>query len=285
MNNAFTKLNTASQLLYLLTVILITVSAVNPFISAAAAISAVAAALVYCDKQYVSSILHFLIPMSLFIIIFNIVFNHNGVTVLMYIGEFSVTKEALVFSICSSLVFISSVIWFSSFSNLIESDKIYNFFSPISKNLAIIFSLTMSMIPNIVENGNRIRMSEKAQSDKKRRIISYIINISALFSRTLEDSFVTAQTMKARGALLPYKKRRFVKAKMSDWIFIALSIFVLAFFFILQLNKYSIYPLFSLSYLKAENIIYYSCLLVYLFLPVIIFILEGLKWSYMKSKI
>lgn len=285
MNNTFTKLNTASQLLYLLTVILVTVGSVNPLISAAAAISAVAAVLVYCDKKYLLSLLRFSFPLCLFILIFNIFFNHNGVTVLMYLGSFSVTKEALIFSVCSSLVFLSSVMWFSAFSDLIGSDKIYKAFSPVSKNLAIIFSLTMSMIPNIVEKGNQIKITEKAQSGKTKRSIRYILNVSALFSRTLEDSFVTAQTMKIRGALLPSKKVKADKLNAVDWLFIIFSVYIILFFFIFKINKYSIYPLFSLPELKTKNLIYYSFLLFYLFLPIIIFALEELKWLYMKSKI
>lgn len=285
MNNAFTKLNTEFQLLYLLTVFIVSVSSVNPVISAASAISAVAAVLVYCDIKYFISVLRFILPLCAAIFLFNILFNRNGVTVLFNIGDFFITKEALAFSFFSSLVFISSALWFSAFSDLIGSDKIYNVFCGISKNLAVIFSLTMSMIPNIIEKGNEIKITQKSHTEAKSKV-GYILNISALFSRVLEDSFVTAQTMKARGALLPSKKRAKVnKLTFIDCFFALTSVIIVLFFFILKLYKYSIYPLLEFPGLDATSIVYYLFLVLYLFLPVIIFALEELKWLYMKSKI
>src|SRR5699024_6595280 len=202
----FYRLRTATLLVLLLAVSLVTMLRVHPVVSVISMCSGALSLLLYGGRGELRALLRFCLPVGLLLILFNLVFNRNGVTVLFYIGDAAVTLESILYALFTAFAFCGAVLWFSFFCTFLDSDRVYRLFARFSKGLAVIFSLSLALVPKILEKYEEIKLQERAETDKKHRFTQNILQLSALFSWVLEDSFETAVSMKARGALLKEKR-------------------------------------------------------------------------------
>lgn len=63
------------------------------------------------SKKAVKTFLCLCLPVMAAAVLVNFLFNHHGVTILFYIGDNPVTKEALCYGAASASVFASVIIW------------------------------------------------------------------------------------------------------------------------------------------------------------------------------
>lgn len=274
------------MLIYLAAVLTLTVARVHPILSVASALSACTAVFLFCSRDTFRTLLRYCTPLAIFILLFNFLFNHNGVTVLFCILDYPFTAEALAYSLFSALSFLAAIFWLSAFSEFIGSDRVYGLFSGVSKNLAVIFALTLRLLPKILEDGAELGLSKKGGGARQNRLASYMLDLSALFSGVLEDSFETAISMKARGALLPKCKRKRVRRlRLPDLVLVFLSAAAVCCYFIFRLHAYSFYPVFLFSVSGAGEETAWGFLAIFVFLPQIAVLSEGIRWKYIRSKI
>ncbi len=281
----FYRLQTATLLFLLLAVSLITMLRVHPVVSLLSACSGALSLLLYGGKRELRALLRFCLPVGLLLVLFNLVFNRNGVTVLFYIGDAAVTLESVLYALFTGFAFCGAVLWFSFFCAFLDSDRIYRLFARFSKGLAVIFSLSMALVPKILQKYEEIKLEERASGDKKHRFTQNILQLSALFSWVLEDSFETAVSMKARGALLKGKRQK-VRQKISfaDILLWILCVACVALMFFSPPMLAEIYPKFRQEAYLQSSVSYLPLFLLY-FSPVIFKIWEVTKWKFIARKI
>lgn len=281
----FYRLKTATLLLLLLAVSLVTMLRVHPVVSLLSACSGALSLLLYGGRGELRALLRFCLPVGLLLILFNLAFNRNGVTVLFYIGDASVTLESILYALFTAFAFYGAVLWFSFFCAFLDSDRVYRLFARFSKGLAVIFSLSLALVPKILEKYEEIKLQERAETDKKHRFTQNILQLSALFSWVLADSFETAVSMKARGALLKEKRQtQKQKATVADILLWILSIACIALMFFSPPMLAEIYPKFREEAYLTNSISYLPLFLLY-FSPVIFKIWEVTKWKLIARKI
>lgn len=281
----FYRLKTATMLILLLTVSLVTMLRVHPVVSLLSMCSGALSLLLYGGRGELRALLRFCLPVGLLLILFNLVFNRNGVTVLFYIGDAAVTLESILYALFTAFAFCGAVLWFSFFCAFLDSDRVYRLFARFSKGLAVIFSLSLALVPKILEKYEEIKLQERAGNDKKHRFTQNILQLSALFSWVLEDSFETAVSMKARGALLKEKRQtQKQKATVADILLWILCVACVAIMFFSPPMLAEIYPKFRQEAYLQNNISYIPLFLLY-FSPVIFKIWEVTKWKFIARKI
>lgn len=281
----FYRLKTATMLILLLAVSLVTMLRVHPVVSLLSMCSGALSLLLYGGRGGLRALLRFCLPVGLLLILFNLVFNRNGVTVLFYIGDAAVTLESVLYALFTAFAFCGAVLWFSFFCAFLDSDRVYRLFARFSKGLAVIFSLSLALVPKILEKYEEIKLQERAETDKKHRFTQNILQLSALFSWVLEDSFETAVSMKARGALLKEKRQtQKQKATVADILLWILCVACVAIMFFSPPMLAEIYPKFRQEAYLQNNISYIPLFLLY-FSPVIFKIWEVTKWKFIARKI
>ena len=207
-----------------------------------------------------------MIFMLIFMSILNPLTSSRGRTLLFYVFSHAVTLEALLYGVTFGLSISSVLLVFSSFNAVINGEKLIYLFSGISKNLALIVVMVLRYIPlfakryrevseisewNSVKNG-RVRFIDKIKNP--------FLNLTCVFSRSLEDGFDTSVSMKARGFGIS-KKRSFYsdfKFKTTDLcciVLMLLCISTVTFLWMTRLSYFAIYPEIYI----AEGI-FYNCL-------------------------
>ena len=142
--------------------------------------------------------------LTVFAALINVLFTHNGETVLFYIGGNRITLEAFVYGLVMSMVISSVIMWFSGFGQVMTSDKLIYVFGRMAPSIGLVVSMIFRFIPLLKERYSEIhagqtalgRGSLKGLMPKIRQTLK---EVSILVSWSLEASIESADSMTARG--------------------------------------------------------------------------------------
>lgn len=234
----------------------------------------------------------FIIPLVCMII--NPIFNHRGNTILFFVNNNAITKEAVIFGFVSGLMIMGTILWFSTFSKIMTSDKLLYIFGSISPKLALILSMTLRYIPlykaQIVKTNN----AQKAMGlYKDNTLIDKVKGGLRVFSImttwALENGVITADSMTARGYGVG-KRSRFAIFKWSknDYVLMICSVVLSVITSICLITgdlSFNWYPVITGPGFGLKQIISYSCFIVLAIIPNFLTIKEEYRWKSLTSKI
>lgn len=235
----------------------------------------------------------FILPMALVSTLINIVFNHNGTTIIGYLPwGVPVTYESLVAGLATSLMITVVICWFSCYNIVMTNDKFIYLFG---KRMPAV-SLTLSMILRFVPRF-------KAQFKKTvtaQRCIGCDISTGSVLQRTkkltkimsvmttwaMENSIETADSMKGRGYGLKGKTHfniyKFHIADYTALVFIVLSFIYISANLLTGNITCKYYPTVDI---QMDLPYVFGVFLILCAMPVVIEFEEILKWKYYQSKI
>lgn len=278
--------------IYFAAVIAGTLLLIHPVFVGVSLLCAIFASVMINGRKTVLATLGFGIPMFIFIALANPLFNHRGATILFYLFENPVTLEAIVYGIVSAGMMFAAVVWFTCYNTVVTSDKFIYIFGRILPSVALIVSMTLSLIPRLIEQVKVIADSQRSigldwkSGSIKQRIRAGARVLSILVSWALEDAVITADSMKARG--YGQKKRstfsifRFGKkdAKMLAVIVILFAAEI--FTYISGRGTMEFYPAMVFPEIDFMDVIIYVLYIMLGILPAVIQIKEDLKWKQLK---
>ena len=281
----FSKYNPKSTFLFFLCVILLTIIIMHPVYLALSLLSGFIYKLILQRKKAFSYLFKFILPLILFISVFNFIFAHYGDTVLFAFRNIYFTFESLFYGFCQGMMVAGVIVWFSDYSIVITSERFLSVFGKIAPNTAMIFSSVLSFIPRMEKNYREIRDARKLLDEKNGKFKSALNVFSSVITMTLEDTISLGDSMKARGFSSKrkvYSKYRF-NAKDFLLLFISLSIFIVLCIFKITSSLTFIFELVTeMGDLLLLPLVLHSLLV---FLPVIIDFWEDIKWRTLKRKI
>lgn len=296
MNNAFSKLHPFVSLIYFVFVIGFAMFMQNPICLLIAFLGSIFNAIYLNMQKAIRLIFLYALPLVLFVSAINTIFNHQGATMLMMLPDTNpLTLEALVYGVCSGVMFATVIIWFSMFNSVMTSDKLIFLFGRIIPSLSIIISMALRFVPRFSSELKQVRMAQKSISrditDGKLidRIRNSVRIVSVMISISMENAIDTSDSMKSRGYGI--KKRTsfsMYKFKNSDFYFLFVIIVLgttLCILFFGNAVSFRYYPNISGNVLSIKAIITYILYCVIVFLPLAINIKEDTKWKLLKSKI
>lgn len=224
----------------------------------------------------------------------NPLFSNYGETILFSIGKKDFDLESMLYGLFTGLMLVSIILWFRNYNILMTSDKFRYLFSKYMPQTALIISLILKLVPELISkmkdfnNGQKITGFYYNQTFFG-KLRSRFNTLGNLFSWSIEYSMQTAISMKARGYELN-KKTRFIIYKFKTRDILTTLLIVLSFISILILGynsifNFSYYPVLDSFSLDFKNIVAYSVFIILANLATIIHVKESIKWHYLQSKI
>ena len=90
-------------------------------------------------------------------LVINPLLNHRGVTLLFYLGEWRITREAVLYGMHMATVLVASLLLFSCFSHHMTAEKIMTLFGKRLPSFALLFSMTLRFVPRAGRDFRRMR--------------------------------------------------------------------------------------------------------------------------------
>ena len=277
---------------YFVAVIAGTLLFIHPVFVGVSLLCAIFASAMINGRKTVFATLGFGIPMFIFIALANPLFNHRGATTLFYLFDNPVTLEAIVYGIVSAGMMFAAVVWFTCYNTVVTSDKFIYIFGRILPSIALIVSMTLSLIPRLLAQVKVISDSQRSigldwkSGSLMQRIRSGARILSILVSWALEDAVITADSMRARG-YGQHKRSTFsiFRFGKKDAKMLALVIVLFAaeiFTYISGRGTMEFYPAMVFRNIDFIDIIIYLLYIMLGILPAVIQIKEDLKWKLLK---
>lgn len=235
----------------------------------------------------------YLVPILVMMAIMNPVFNHEGVTVLWYLpNDNPITLEAICFGLASAVMMGASIVWFNCCNTVFTSDKIIYLFGRVIPALSLMISMTLRFVPrfkNFLQSVLRTQQAMHKPENTKEKLGQALAAFSATVSWAMEQSIVSADSMKSRGYGL------FGRTAFSIYIFEKRDGVALMMLFLLcvgtvvphlvGLMGWTYYPSMTGDLLGPVQILAYLCYGGMCNLPLIINLMEDRKWNALRSKI
>ena len=235
----------------------------------------------------------YLVPILVMMAIMNPVFNHEGVTVLWYLpNDNPITLEAICFGLASAVMMGASIVWFNCCNTVFTSDKIIYLFGRVIPALSLMISMTLRFVPrfkNFLQSVLRTQQAMHKPENTKEKLQQALAAFSATVSWAMEQSIVSADSMKSRGYGL------FGRTAFSIYIFEKRDGVALMMLFLLcvgaaaphvvGLMGWTYYPSMTGELLGPVQILAYLCYGGMCNLPLIIDLMEDRKWNALRSKI
>ena len=235
----------------------------------------------------------YLVPILVMMAIMNPMFNHEGVTVLWYLpNDNPITLEAICFGLASAVMMGASIVWFNCCNTVFTSDKIIYLFGRVIPALSLMISMTLRFVPrfkNFLQSVLRTQQAMHKPENTKEKLGQALAAFSATVSWAMEQSIVSADSMKSRGYGL------FGRTAFSIFVFekrdgiVLLTLFLLcagaAVPHIVGLMGWTYYPSMTGKLIGPVQIFAYLCYGGMCNLPLIIDMMEDRKWNALRSKI
>ncbi len=281
--------------IYFFLVIAFSMVFMHPVCLAISLVSGFCMLLMQKGKKALCFILYSL-PLLLLPALINPAFNHAGVTILTYFPSGNpLTLESIFYGAAAAAMIFSVILHFSSYNEVMTSDKFIYLFGKIIPSLSLVFSMILSFVPKLrtqltaIKNGQKCIGQDIKSGSVLQKAKNGISFFSILITWSLEDAIDTAESMKSRGYGLnsrtSFSYFTFKKRDIEALLFLLiLGIYIVVGGFSGSLS-FSYFP-----FMKAGKITLYgaSVFFAYLLLfitPIIIECWEVRKWNRLKQSI
>lgn len=292
--DAFSKLHPAVNLLFFIGAIAFGVLLQHPVYLLAGIFASGVYYLFLNGRKGLKNIL-LMIPLFVFVTLFNPIVNTRGVTVLFTYSDRPYTLEALVYGIAVAATFVLMLLWFGCYGKVLTGDKFTCLFGNLSPSLSLLLVMVFRMIPNLLNKTKQIIGARNSigkgteNSSFKDKLNSGMTVIGVLTSWVLEGSITTSDSMRSRGYGTS-KRTIFMVYRLSktDWILSLLMLVLLGIVIFFAANgsmNAEFLPERNITPIKGFNIIGFIAYLGYLMIPTIINIKEVIQWKISESKI
>lgn len=250
--------------------------------------------LLLCDRKVSkgSYILYAVIPVVCGVI--NPLFSHNGKTVLFFLNDNPMTLEAILYGASAGLMISAALMWFRSFSAVMDSDKLMYATGALSPKLALIVSMAMRYIPLLRRQTEKTKQAHKAmgmatEDSIPDRLKGGMKVFSGLTTWALENGVITADSMEARG----YGTGRRTRYTLFSWsvkdvLFLLLTFVCVAAVAVaagMDVIGFDWFPSVTVPNMNVFSLSAYALFACLCLLPIINEGKEWLKWKYLQSKI
>ena len=235
----------------------------------------------------------YLVPILVMMAVMNPMFNHEGITVLWYLpNDNPITLEAICFGLASAVMMGASIVWFNCCNTVFTSDKIIYLFGRVIPALSLMISMTLRFVPrfkNFLQSVMRTQQAMHKPENTKEKLQQALAAFSATVSWAMEQSIVSADSMKSRGygglgrtafSIYIFEKRDGVALMMLFLLCVGTVVPHLV-----GLMGWTYYPSMTGDLLGPVQILAYLCYGGMCNLPLIINLMEDRKWNALRSKI
>ena len=230
------------------------------------------------------------IPIMLLGAVINPIFSHEGITILTYLPSGNpLTLEAFYYGFAAAAMLIAVIIHFTSYNEIMTSDKFIYLFGRIIPSLSLVISMTLRFVPTFLARLREIKTVQKtlgvtmSEGSLIKRVRSATKILSILITWSLENAVETADSMKSRGYGLSgrtaYSIFRFEKRDLIALLWMCALTLTIFWGISCGMLSYSYFPVFMVGKISIGIHIAYFMLCM---TPVIIEIREAIRWKAIK---
>lgn len=233
------------------------------------------------------------LPVMLISAIINPLVSHEGATVLTYLpGGNPLTLESIAFGFAAAVMLGSVILWFSSFNEIMTSDKLMHLFGKIMPTFALIFAMILRFVPRASQQFKLIVKSQQCfendllKKNFKVRIKRGTKAVSALMTWMLENSVETANSMKSRG-FGTNQRTAFSNLKLTKRdVFLLICEFASGIYIIIGYLigglKCSYYPKISIAQPSMFSLSIFFVYIMLCLIPIFVELWGCYKWKFLK---
>ncbi len=206
MRDSFSDYHPFVNLLYFSLVIGFSLVLTHPLAQVISLCCAVICTVSIDGKKSVLFLLKYCLPMVLLTAFINPAFNHEGKTMLLYFPNGNpLTLESILYGFSAGAMLITLVIWFSSFSRVMTTDKFIYLFGKVIPALSLILSMSLRFVPKFKSQMMTVADAQKSlgrdvsNGSLLQRTKTAIHIFSIMITWSLENAIETADSMKSRG--------------------------------------------------------------------------------------
>lgn len=295
MKDSFSTLHPIVNFGYFVMVIVFSMVFMHPICQGIALTSAIVYSVLLKGKTAILFNLFYMPPLLVVMAVMNPLFNHAGVTILFYLNNGNpITLESILYGMAAACMFVTVIVWFSCYNVVMTSDKFIYIFGKILPALSLIFSMVLRFVPRylnqikVISNAQKCIGRDVSQGNLLKRARNGITILSIMTTWALENAIETADSMKSRGYGLPNRTSfSLFRFDIRDKL-VLLSMLVLIIVILIGTamgeNTIRFYPSIKRNEITSFSMVMYMVYGLLCMLPVIINVLEGLKWRSIQSK-
>ena len=240
------------------------------------------------NESFRSALFYFLL--IILVGISNPLFSHNGATPLFFMNGNAVTLEAIAYGFFGGIMLAGVMLWCKSLTHLMTSDKVIYLFGRIIPSLSLILSMTLRFVPLFRREIRQIKAAHKGLGMYSGSKLTGAVRVfSAMVSRALENSVITAMSMKARGYGLKGRTSFSLFRAGKQDIITGLLLLILSGAIIGSAATgcldFGFYPEITPLPLNFGAVSGYVSFGIMALLPFLIEVKENVKWRFLISKI
>lgn len=208
--DAFSGYHPIINFLYYALVLLLSMCLMHPVYLAISLTGALAYDVYLKGKKAVRFAVMGLLPMAVIAALVNPAFNHEGQTMLTYLPSGNpLTLESILYGVAAAVMLASVVLWFSSYNEIMTSDKFVYLFGRMIPALSLVLSMALRFIPkfksqmDVVSEAQACIGRDTKTGSVIRRVSNAIKIFSIMVTWSLENAIETADSMRSRGYGLP----------------------------------------------------------------------------------
>ena len=210
MKDAFSTYHPVVNFIYFTLVLVFAMFLMHPVCLALSFIAAFTYSLRLNGRRVLRFNLKYMLPLMLLTALLNPLFNHQGMTVITYLGTGNpLTLESILYGLAAAAMLVTVIGWFSCYNAVMTSDKFIYLFGRIIPSLSLLFSMVLRFVPRFkaqlktVSAAQRCIGRDTSTGTLRQRARHAIAIISIMTTWALENAIETADSMKARGYGLP----------------------------------------------------------------------------------
>lgn len=228
-----------------------------------------------------------------FIAVLNPLFSSAGDQTLFTVFGHPYTFESLAYGISTALMFMTMLLWFACFARVMTGEKISYLLGGIAPSLALVLSMLVRLIPSFRRRAAdivdaRACIGKSARSGPlAQRVSEGSSSLSTLVSWSLEDSIVTANSMRSRGYGLARRSNyaRYAFCVRDGIIAILLAALAACVVVCLSLGAVPDSPLAPMHGFGFLGWLAFVAYTMFLMTPFVLNVIEELAWQISVSRI
>lgn len=296
MKDAFKSYHPTVNLLYFTLVITFSIFFTHPVAQLISLVCAITYAISIEGKKGVSFIIKFCLPMVLITAFINPAFNHEGTKIIYYFRSGNpLTLESILYGFGAGVTLVTMILWFSSLSRVMTSDKLIYLFGKVIPALSLVISMSLRFIPRFKKQAENVSEAQRcigrdaSQGSLWMRFKTAILILSIMITWALENAIETADSMKSRGYGLrgrtAFSNYRMDGRDKYGLAWLAFCGFLLLEGVILSAFSFRYFPSIRYAPFNMTTIPFYAVYFGLCITPVVINFTEEKKWKTIYSKI
>lgn len=221
----------------------------------------------------------------------NPIFNHQGVTILMYFSNGNpLTLESMIYGMSAGLMFITVIFWFAAHNEIMTSDRLMYLFGRMAPALSLIFSMSLRFVPLYKKRIGEITLARGGIGKDPRkgklwdRLKAALSIFSIFVTWALESSIETADSMRSRGYGLKGRTAfsLFRFTPRDGWVLALILAIdgILLYMIKNRVFKIVFYPSIKIAKIRPETVIGIVLFGILCLIPSGISLWEEWRWKY-----